>query len=146
MRVTQENNIEKICKQHFVALTVLAPRHLHRNAHKTTEPHRLAAGRAAAPRLVPAAHQAATRPIDASRTPGDVLLPPWAADRTPSWNHGEVMLDAWPHRPSPVFRIYTERSVVNPATSGGACAPARREKRIEPSLILPCRRVTTSWA
>ena len=28
--------------------------------------------------------------------PGDVLLLPWAADRSPPWNGGEVMLDAWP--------------------------------------------------
>ena len=25
-----------------------------------------------------------------------MLLLPWVADRTPAWNHGEVMLDAWP--------------------------------------------------
>jgi hypothetical protein len=34
--------------------------------------------------------------IDSGRGPGDVLLLPWVADRTPRWNHGEVMLDAWP--------------------------------------------------
>ncbi len=39
---------------------------------------------------------AAAHMIDGSRAPGDVLLLPWAADRAPSWNHGEVMLDAWP--------------------------------------------------
>ncbi len=54
----------------------------------------------AAGRLRPAAYPgvylAAARAIDASRAPGAVLLLPWAADRTPSWNHGEVMLDAWP--------------------------------------------------
>jgi hypothetical protein len=54
----------------------------------------------AAGRLRPAAYPgswlAAARLIDASRAPGDVLLLPWVADRTPPWNHGEVMLDAWP--------------------------------------------------
>jgi hypothetical protein len=44
----------------------------------------------------PAGWLAAARLIDASRGPGDVLLLPWVADRTPPWNHGEVMLDAWP--------------------------------------------------
>ena len=48
------------------------------------------------PAAYPAAYLAAARTIDASRTPGAVLLLPWAADRTPAWNHGEVMLDAWP--------------------------------------------------
>ena len=48
------------------------------------------------PAAYPAAYLAAARMIDASRAPGAVLLLPWAADRTPAWNHGEVMLDAWP--------------------------------------------------
>ena len=48
------------------------------------------------PAAYPAAYLAAARTIDASRAPGAVLLLPWAADRTPTWNHGEVMLDAWP--------------------------------------------------
>ena len=48
------------------------------------------------PAAYPAAYLAAARTIDASRAPGAVLLLPWAADRTPFWNHGEVMLDAWP--------------------------------------------------
>jgi hypothetical protein len=54
----------------------------------------------AAGRLRPAAYPvswlAAARMIDSSRAPGDVLLLPWVADRTPPWNHDEVMLDAWP--------------------------------------------------
>ena len=41
--------------------------------------------------------------------------------------------------------LQAERPVVTPAASGGAGARERREKRIVPSLILPCRRVTTSW-
>ena len=39
---------------------------------------------------------AAARAIDAAPQPGDVLLLPWAADRSPPWNGGETMLDAWP--------------------------------------------------
>jgi hypothetical protein len=39
---------------------------------------------------------AAARAIDAAPVRGDVLLLPWAADRSPSWNGGEVMLDPWP--------------------------------------------------
>jgi hypothetical protein len=48
------------------------------------------------PAAYPAAYLAAARAIDASRASGAVLLLPWAADRTPAWNHSEVMLDAWP--------------------------------------------------
>ncbi len=48
------------------------------------------------PAWYPVAYQAAARTIDADGAPGAVLLLPWAADRTPAWNHGEVMLDAWP--------------------------------------------------
>jgi len=44
----------------------------------------------------PAGWLAAARAIDAAPVPGDVLLLPWAADRSPSWNGGEVMLDPWP--------------------------------------------------
>ena len=44
----------------------------------------------------PAGWLAAARAIDAAPEPGDVLLLPWAADRSPPWNGGEVMLDAWP--------------------------------------------------
>ena len=44
----------------------------------------------------PAGWLAAARVIDAAPVPGDVLLLPWAADRSPPWNGGEVMLDAWP--------------------------------------------------
>jgi hypothetical protein len=44
----------------------------------------------------PAGWLAAARLINSSRGPGDVLVLPWVADRTPPWNHGEVMLDPWP--------------------------------------------------
>jgi hypothetical protein len=48
------------------------------------------------PAWYPASYLAAARVIDASPVPGAVLLLPWVADRTPGWNHGETMLDAWP--------------------------------------------------
>jgi hypothetical protein len=44
----------------------------------------------------PASWLAAARTIDSSAAPGYVLLLPWETERTPSWNHGEVMLDPWP--------------------------------------------------
>jgi hypothetical protein len=54
----------------------------------------------AAGRLRPAGYTAgwlaAARTIDAAGAAGAVLLLPWVADRTPPWNHGEVMLDPWP--------------------------------------------------
>jgi hypothetical protein len=58
----------------------------------------LAAGAAGrlSPAWYPAGWLAAARALDAAPEPGDVLLLPWAADRIPRWNHGEVMLDAWP--------------------------------------------------
>ena len=70
----------------------------------------------------PAAYQAAARTIDASRVPGDVLLLPWAADRTPSWNHGEVMLDAWP-------RLVTRPVIWNDGTVVGNAALAPDDPR-----------------
>ena len=48
------------------------------------------------PAWYPAGWLAAARIIDASPARGDVLLLPWATYRTPSWNHGEVVLDPWP--------------------------------------------------
>jgi hypothetical protein len=44
----------------------------------------------------PAAWLSAAATIDASRTPGKVLLLPWAAYRRPAWNGGRAMLDPWP--------------------------------------------------
>jgi hypothetical protein len=70
----------------------------------------------------PAAYQAAARTIDASRVPGDVLLLPWAADRTPSWNHGEVMLDAWP-------RLVSRPVIWNDGTEVGNVALAPDDPR-----------------
>jgi hypothetical protein len=43
----------------------------------------------------PADWLVARRDIDASRTPGSVLLLPWAAYRRYPWNHGEAVYDPW---------------------------------------------------
>jgi hypothetical protein len=48
------------------------------------------------PAWYPASWLAAARMIDGAPAPGAVLLLPWAADREPSWNHGEKLLDPWP--------------------------------------------------
>lgn len=48
------------------------------------------------PAWYPASWLAAARAIDASPARGDALLQPWAADRAPTWNRGETMLDPWP--------------------------------------------------
>jgi hypothetical protein len=47
------------------------------------------------PAWYPASWLAAARTIDDSPVRGDALLLPWATERTPAWNHGEVMLDPW---------------------------------------------------
>jgi hypothetical protein len=47
------------------------------------------------PAAYPAAWLAAARSLDASAARGSVLLLPWATYRTPSWNHGETLLDPW---------------------------------------------------
>jgi hypothetical protein len=53
----------------------------------------------AAGRLRPAAYPAAwlatARTLDASAASGSVLLLPFQTYRTPSWNHGETVLDPW---------------------------------------------------
>jgi hypothetical protein len=43
----------------------------------------------------PAAWLSAAHTLDASPAPGSVLLLPWATYRTPTWNHGEAVLDPW---------------------------------------------------
>jgi hypothetical protein len=48
------------------------------------------------PAWYPAGWLSAARLIDQSAAPGDVLLLPWAAERRPSWNQGEALLDPWP--------------------------------------------------
>jgi hypothetical protein len=47
------------------------------------------------PAWYPAEWLAAARVVDASVAPGSVLLLPFQTYRTPSWNHGEVVLDPW---------------------------------------------------
>ena len=47
------------------------------------------------PAWYPATWLSAARTLDASPAPGSVLLLPWATYRTPTWNHGEVVLDPW---------------------------------------------------
>jgi hypothetical protein len=47
------------------------------------------------PAAYPASWLAAARTIDDSPAPGGVLLLPWETYRTPSWNHGQVVLDPW---------------------------------------------------
>jgi hypothetical protein len=43
----------------------------------------------------PAGWLTATRVVDADAARGSVLLLPWQTYRTPSWNHGETVLDPW---------------------------------------------------
>jgi hypothetical protein len=47
------------------------------------------------PAWYPAAWLSAAQTLDASPAPGSVVLLPWATYRTPTWNHGEVVLDPW---------------------------------------------------
>ena len=47
------------------------------------------------PAWYPGQWLAAARVVDASAAPGSILLLPWETYRTPSWNHGEVVLDPW---------------------------------------------------
>jgi hypothetical protein len=47
------------------------------------------------PAWYPSGWLAVARTIDASPARGDVLLLPFQTYRTPSWNHGEVVLDPW---------------------------------------------------
>jgi len=47
------------------------------------------------PAWYPAEWLAAARVVDASASPGSVLLLPFQTYRTPPWNHGEVVLDPW---------------------------------------------------
>jgi hypothetical protein len=49
------------------------------------------------PAWYPATWLSAAQTLDASPASGSVLLLPWATYRTPSWNHGEVVIDPWTH-------------------------------------------------
>ena len=78
------------------------------------------------------------------RSPAPATVRGWTT-RPNSWPRGEI---SWLVKRPPIAStgFTRRRPLVKPATSGGACAPVRREKRIEPSLILPYRSLTTSWA
>jgi hypothetical protein len=81
------------------------------------------------PAWYPASYLAAARVIDASPVPGAVLLLPWVADRTPGWNHGETMLDAWPRLVSrPV--IWNDGTVVGNQALAPDDPAARRLDRL----------------
>jgi len=67
------------------------------------------------PEWYPAGWLAAARTVDDSPARGDVLLLPWVADRTPYWNHGEVMLDPWP-------RLLSRPVIWNDGTQVGSVA------------------------
>jgi hypothetical protein len=69
------------------------------------------------PAWYPAAWLAAARRLDASPAPGSVLLLPWATYRTPSWNHGEAVLDPW-------SRLLSRPLIWNDGTQVGAVALA----------------------
>jgi hypothetical protein len=80
----------------------------------------------AAGRLRPAAYPAgwlaAARTLDTSPAAGSVLLLPWATYRTPSWNHGETVLDPW-------TRLLSRPVIWNDGTQVGAVALAPDDPR-----------------
>jgi hypothetical protein len=86
------------------------------------------------PAWYPASYLAAARVIDGSPVPGAVLLLPWVADRTPGWNHGETMLDAWPRLVSRPVIWNDGTEVGNTGVGNQALAPddpaARRLDRL----------------
>ena len=65
---------------------------------------------------------AAARMIDASPARGAVLLLPWETYRTPSWNHGEVVLDPW-------TRLLSRPVIWNDGTRVGGVALAPDDPR-----------------
>jgi hypothetical protein len=82
------------------------------------------------PAWYPASWLAAARMIDASPARGDVLLLPWQTYRTPSWNHGEVVLDPWP-------RLLTRPVIWNDGTKVGDVELAPddpRARRLDPAI------------
>jgi hypothetical protein len=74
------------------------------------------------PAWYPTAWLAAARTLDASPAPGSVLLLPWATYRTPSWNHGEVVLDPW-------TRLLSRTLIWNDGTQVGDVALAPDDAR-----------------
>jgi hypothetical protein len=78
----------------------------------------------------PATWLAAATKINDSPQAGAVLVLPWAADRTPAWNHGETMLDPWP-------RLLSRPVIWNDGTVVGhvALAPDDPKARALDALI-----------
>ncbi len=74
------------------------------------------------PAWYPAAWLTAARSLDASQARGSVLLLPWATYRTPSWNHGEVLLDPW-------TRLLSRPLIWNDGTQVGDVALAADDPR-----------------
>jgi hypothetical protein len=74
------------------------------------------------PAWYPATWLAAAQTLDASPAPGGVLLLPWATYRTPTWNHGEVVLDPW-------TRLLSRPLIWNDGTQVGPVALAPDEPR-----------------
>jgi hypothetical protein len=74
------------------------------------------------PAWYPAAWLAAARTLDASPARGSVLLLPWATYRTPSWNHGEAVLDPW-------TRLLSRPLIWNDGTQVGGVALAPDDSR-----------------
>ena len=87
------------------------------------------------PAWYPASYLAAARAIDDSRPPAPCCCCPGSADRTPPWNGGEVMLDAWP-------RLVSRQVIWNDGTQVGnlALAPddpaARRLDRLAGTMSI----------
>ena len=67
------------------------------------------------PAWYPATWLSAAHTLDASPAPGSVLLLPWATYRTPTWNHGEVVLDPW-------TRLLSRPLIWNDGTQVGSVA------------------------
>jgi hypothetical protein len=74
------------------------------------------------PAWYPASWLAAARALDASPARGSVLLLPWATYRTPSWNHGEAVLDPW-------TRLLSRALIWNDGTQVGDVALAPDDAR-----------------
>jgi hypothetical protein len=74
------------------------------------------------PAWYPADWLAVARMVDASSARGDVLLLPFQTYRTPSWNHGEVVLDPW-------TRLLSRPVIWNDGTKVGGVALAPDDPR-----------------
>jgi hypothetical protein len=74
------------------------------------------------PAEYPAGWLAAARELDASPVRGSVLLLPWQTYRTPSWNHGETVLDPW-------TRLLSRPLIWNDGTRVGAVELAPDDPR-----------------